>query len=84
MSTLTSETTLTQLSMIRAHLIEHGSIDKKTALRLCGCDRLGARIWDLRHDPAEPMNIRTERVSKRNALGHYTAFAVYHYEREDK
>ena len=80
MGTLTNETTLTQLAIIREHLMEHGSIDKPTALRLCGCDRLGARIWDIRNDTDRPLNIRTERVTKKNALGHYTTFAVYHYE----
>lgn len=83
MGTLTSDATLTQLAMIREWLMEHGSIDKPTALRLCGCERLGARIHDIRHDPDRPLNIRTERVTKKNALGHYTTFAVYHLEEEE-
>ena len=77
MGTLANETTRTQLYLIREHLIEHGEIDKKTSLMLYDCDRLGARIFDLRNDLEEPMQIVTVRVTKKNRLGHPTTYAVY-------
>lgn len=80
---MASENALTQESVIRSWLIEHGSIDRPTALKLCGCDRLGARIFCLRNDPKRPMNIRTERVKKVSCFGNTTTVAVYHYEPEE-
>ena len=79
----TEKNALTQEAAIRAWLTEHGSIDRPTALRLCGCDRLGARVFRLRNDPKRPMNIRTERVKKISMFGHATTVAVYHYEGEE-
>lgn len=84
MGTLTNETTRSQLAAIRAHLLEHGWIDKPTALVLCDCDRLSARIHDLRHDPAEPMNIETQYAEKRNRFGHLTRYAVYRLAEEEQ
>lgn len=80
----TTKNTLTQEIVIREWLMEHGSIDRPTALRLCGCDRLGARIFRLRNDPKCPMNIRTERVKKISQFGHTTTVAVYHLNKEDE
>lgn len=74
MGTLNNETTRTQLSILREYLILHREIDKPTARRLCDCDRLGARMYDLR---AEGMNIVTVRMTKKNRLGHPTTYAVY-------
>ena len=72
-----NEQTRSQLREIRRHLLEYGWIDKPTALEICDCDRLGARIWDLRHDPIDPMEIETVTREKRNRLGHTVRFAVY-------
>ena len=80
MGTLNNEQTRTQLSAIRAHLLEHGFIDKPTALEICDCDRLGARIWDIRHDPVDPLNIVTERRTKKNRFGNTVEYAVYRLE----
>ena len=77
MGTLDNAATRTQLAIIREHLLTYGEIDKKTALLICDCDRLGARIWDLRHDPDDPMPIETKRVTKKNSLGHPVTYAVY-------
>lgn len=74
MGTLKNETTQTQLAILREYLILHREIDKPTARRLCDCDRLGARMYDLR---AEGMNIVTVRKTKKNRLGHPTTYAVY-------
>ncbi len=41
--------TQTQLRSIREHLESGRSITPLDALKLYGCFRLGARIWDLRH-----------------------------------
>ena len=76
--------TMTQEACIREWLMEHRQIDRPTALRLCGCDRLGARIFRLRNDPKRPMNLRTERVKKISMFGNTTTVAVYHYEPEDE
>mgnify|MGYP002857041683 CR=1 FL=1 len=77
MGTLTNAQTLTQKAAIRTHLLENGWIDKPTAMALCDCDRLGARIWDIRHDADDPLNIRTERRTKKNRAGNTVVYAVY-------
>lgn len=77
MGTLTNEMTRSQLAAIRAHLLKHGWIDKPKAFALCDCDRLGARVWDLRHDPVAPMNIVTDYKTKKNRMGHTVRYAVY-------
>lgn len=83
MGTLTNAATASQSAAIRAHLLEHGWIDRPTALRLCDCDRLGARIWDLRNDPLDPMHIETERQTKKNRMGHTVSYAVYRLKTEE-
>lgn len=77
MGTLVNDNTQTQLREIRQQLLTHGWIDKRVALEICDCDRLGARIYDLRHDPVEPMNIGTVRETKKNRFGHQVQYAVY-------
>lgn len=77
MATLTNETTRSQLAAIRAHLLEHGIIDKPTALEICDCDRLASRIHDLRSDPLDPLDIVTDYRQKVNRFGHKTRYAVY-------
>lgn len=60
-------TITTQMKQIRKHLESGKSITPLEALRLYGCFRLGARIYDLR---AEGMTIETnliEEVGKRFA-----------------
>lgn len=84
MGTLINETTRTQLREIRAHLETYGWIDKPKALEICDCERLGARIWDLRHDPAAPMNIKTERVTGKNRFGHPETHAIYKLVKENE
>ena len=41
---------MTQSQEIMIYLHKHGSITPMDALREFGCFRLGARIWDLRHE----------------------------------
>ena len=83
MGTLVNETTGTQLREIRHQLETFGWIDKRTALEICDCDLLGARIWDLRHDPLDPMNIETVRETKKNRFGHAVQYAVYRLVKEE-
>lgn len=81
MSTLTNAQTMTQNAAIREHLLEYGFIDKPTALDLYDCDRLGARVWDLRHQ--YNMDIRTDYKTKKNRMGHTVRYAVYHLVRKE-
>ena len=47
---MTDPTKRNQSELILEYLETHGSITPLEAQRLFGCMRLGARIWDLRHD----------------------------------
>jgi hypothetical protein len=47
-----------QSKMIKEYLLSGGSISPLDALKMFGCFRLGARIWDLRHK--EGMDIKKE------------------------
>lgn len=50
---MTDPTKKTQKDMILEHLEKNGSITPLEAQKLYGCMRLGARIWDLRHEGHE-------------------------------
>ena len=76
--TLTNNTTRSQLAAIRKYLLRYGKIDKPTALRICDCERLGARIWQLRQ---EGMDIVTDWSEKKNRFGHTARFAIYRLRR---
>ena len=39
-----------QTKLVLRHLREHGSITSREALRAYGCDRLAARVWELRRE----------------------------------
>jgi hypothetical protein len=80
MGRLINEATINQNNIIRAHLITHGWIDKKTALQICDCERISARIYDLRHDYG--MDIVTERVAGKNRFGHAETHAIYRLKKE--
>lgn len=45
----------TQLSVVRAHLLSGKSITPIDALRMCGCFRLSAIIYILRHEEGLPI-----------------------------
>ena len=47
---MTDPTKRSQKEQILEHIEKYGSITPLEAERLYGCMRLGARIWDLRHD----------------------------------
>lgn len=48
-----NKTMKSQKDRIKAHLLSGKSISPLEALNLYGCFRLGARIWDLRHEGME-------------------------------
>lgn len=47
----------TQLAVIRAALLKGQVVTPIDALRMCGCLRLSARIYDLRHDEGMKINM---------------------------
>ena len=59
---------------VLAYLREHGSITPLEALDGFGCMRLGARVWDLRHDGH---NIVTEIIQGVDRHGEPARFARY-------
>ena len=75
---LDNNTTRSQLAAIRKHLRRYRKIDVRTAREQYGCERLGARIWDLRH---EGMEIITDYAECLNRYGHHVRYAVYRLRR---
>lgn len=65
---------MTQAERVLRHLKDYGSITPVEALAEYGVMRLGARIWDLKH---EGHDIVTEREESRNRYGERTAYARY-------
>lgn len=59
------------------YLQANGSITPMEALWEFGCYRLGARIWDLRHDGH---SISTEKVEGRDRNGERERYARYRLE----
>lgn len=55
---LNEKSSESQSKMIKEYLLSGGSISPLDALKMFGCFRLGARIWDLRHK--EGMDIKKE------------------------
>ena len=56
-----------QLAVIRAALLKGQVITPLDALNMCGCFRLSARIYDLRHDEGLEIEMITEDGDKRYA-----------------
>lgn len=69
---------ISQRELIKKHLNKRGSITSWEAIKLYGCTRLSAAIYDFRN---EGMKIRTENVSKKNRYGYMVTFAKYIRER---
>lgn len=65
---------VSQSEMIKKHLTKRGSITSWEAIKLYGCTRLSAKIYDLR---AEGMDIKTDHVTKKNRYGYPVTFANY-------
>lgn len=69
-----------QKDRILRHLLDQGSITQWEAIRDYGIMRLGARIWDLKHDGYK---IETERETSVNRYGERTAYARYRLVRRE-
>ena len=67
----------TQCKMILFYLKERGSITAKEARSLCQCERLAARISDLRK---LGIPIKTETKTYKNKNGYLVRYAVYRLE----
>lgn len=65
-----------QTEMIRDYLMLGHGLTSLDALRHFGCARLGARIWDLRHDRKNPLNIRTETIHDVTTGKHYASYSL--------
>lgn len=70
----------TQKERIRSHLAQYGKIDDTQARDRYGIRRLGARIWELRHDEGLP--IETIKTKGKNRYGETTTFATYKVDRK--
>ena len=71
---MTDPTKKAQKDMILNHMERIGPITPLEALSLYGCNRLSARIWDLRHDGFE---IISETVEVETAHGGRARVARY-------
>lgn len=69
--------TESQCKMILFYLKERGSITAKEARSLCQCERLAARINDLRR---KGIPIKTETKTYTNKHGYLVRYAVYRLE----
>ena len=69
--------TESQCKMILFYLKERGSITAKEARSLCQCERLAARINDLRR---KGIPIKTETKTYVNKHGYSVRYAVYRLE----
>ena len=69
--------TESQCKMILFYLKERGSITSKEARSLCQCERLSARISDLRK---KGIPIKTETKTYINKHGYPVRYAVYRLE----
>ncbi len=67
----------TQLSIIRSHLLEGKSITPIEALNLCGCFRLSAIIYTLRHDEDLPILMDQPEVQNRKPYARYWIDKAY-------
>lgn len=65
---------MSQKEQVLAYMEEHGSITPLEAEKHIGCMRLGARIWDLRHDG---YNIVSEMVEVETRHGGKATVARY-------
>ena len=70
---------MTQCQRILDHLENKGPITQKEASRLYGCERLGARIFDLRE---KGYSITRTMITALNRYGEQTRFAQYALERQ--
>ena len=68
---------MTQCERVLQYMQDFGSINPMQALGDLGCYRLGARIWDLRHDGHR---IARRMVAAKNRYGERVSYAEYRLE----
>ena len=68
---------MTQCERVLQYMQDFGSINPMQALGDLGCYRLGARIWDLRHDGHR---ITRRMVAAKNRYGERVRYAEYRLE----
>lgn len=71
---------MTQCERVLEHLKTYGSITPLEAQERYGIMRLGARIWDLRHENG--VKIKSETKTEKNRYGEMCHFANYRLEEE--
>lgn len=71
---------LTQCDRVLRYMQDFGTINPMQAMEDLGCYRLGARIWDLRHDGH---HITRRMVTGKNRYGETVSFAEYKLEEKD-
>lgn len=71
---------MTQCERVLEHLKTYGSITPLEAQERYGIMRLGARVWELRHENG--VKIRKETKTEKNRYGEMTHFANYRLEDE--
>ncbi len=67
----------TQLSIIRSHLLKGKSITPIEALNLCGCFRLSAIVYILRHDEGLPIMMEQPEVHNQKPYARYWIDKAY-------
>ena len=65
---------MTQEQAVRNHIINNGSITQAQAVRLYGCYRLSARIYEMRKDGYE---IATQYKTSKTRFGYTSVYANY-------
>ena len=65
---------MTQEQAVRNHIINNGSITQAQAVRLYGCYRLSARIYEMRKNGYE---IATQYKTSKNRFGYTSVYANY-------
>lgn len=71
-----TEDAVSQKQMILEYLELGQPITQLEALRHFGCARLGARIWDLKHDRKNPRNIVSETIHDEKTGKRYASYKL--------
>ena len=71
---------MTQQERLLEYFLKHGTITPMEAINDLGIMRLGARIWDLKH---EGHDIRRKMVTGQNRYGETVRYAEYRLIRGD-
>lgn len=67
---------VSQKEMILEYMRLGNPITQLEALRHFGCGRLGARIWDIRHDKKDPKEVATEWINDKSTGKRYASYTL--------